>query len=37
MKALSKDLIKAVLWCILIILIIYLSMGYSSNFIYTDF
>lgn len=33
----TRDLIKAVVWCIFIILIVFLSIGYSSNFIYTDF
>lgn len=33
----GNNLIKAILWCILIILMVYLSIGYSSKFIYTDF
>ena len=37
MKLIIRDLIKAIILCILIILIVFLSMGYTSNFIYTDF
>lgn len=36
-KPLAMDLLKALIWCAVIILIVFLSIGYSSNFIYTDF
>lgn len=37
MRAFFRDLIKALFLCILIILMVYLSMGYATNFIYADF
>lgn len=37
MKSFLSDLIKALFLCILIVLMVFLSIGYSSNFIYVDF
>lgn len=37
MRAFTKDLIKALFLCILIVLMVFLSMGSATNFIYVDF
>lgn len=37
MRNVGIDILKALLYCLIIIVLIFLSMNHSSNFIYTDF